>query len=99
MARTKGNNSLILSEVAGQVDEEQTFQHQLRNAVFNAVNEQDVTDVVKGIVERAKEGDDKSVKHLFDYVLGAKTPVKLVQNNYYDGSDEDGPRPRIVDAG
>lgn len=77
-------NSLILSEIAGQVPEEQAYQSKLRTAVYDAVGESDVTEIVQGITKRAKEGDAKAIGQFFDYVMGGKQNVKLVQNNYYD---------------
>jgi hypothetical protein len=83
MEKRPKNKPLIMSEIAGQLPEEMTFQSKLRMAVFDGVKEVDVTKVVEGIVERAKAGDEKSVQHLFDYILGAKAQTKLVQNNFY----------------
>lgn len=78
------NQSLILSELEGQVSEEMTYQAKLRNAVFNAVTESDVQEVVKGIVKRAKDGDQHAVKNLFDYVMGAGKSIHLSQHNHYE---------------
>ena len=88
------NNSLILSEIGGQLAEEQTYQSKLRQAVFDAVSESDVKDIVEGIVEKAKAGDEKATKMVFDYVLGSSQPVSLTQNNYHEhhhSNDGDGP--------
>lgn len=94
----RNNNHMILSETSPPVPEELTYQSKLRSSVYNAVSEDDVQSVVKGIVSRAKEGDRHAISHLFDHVLGGKTPVKIVQNNYYEGAsaspaaiDEDEP--------
>ena len=97
------NNSLILSEIAGQVAEEVTYQSKLQSAVFDGVSEADVKSVVEGIVKRAQDGDARSIEHLFDYVMGAKTPVKITQNNFYN-TDEDAnfkplPAPKSIAPG
>lgn len=86
----QNQNHMILSEMTSQVPEELTFQSKLRGAVFNAVNESDVKEVVEGIVKRAKAGDRHAITHLFDHVLGGKQPVKIIQNNYYEGQPPTG---------
>lgn len=84
------NSSLILKAVEGQiVPEEQTFQCQLRQAVFNGVNEDDVSDVVKQIVAKAKAGDTSAQKMFFEYVLGNKTkPTQIVVNNHFQNVEQ-----------
>jgi len=79
----RGRNNIVPG--AGEVklaEEQQTAQAKLRTAVFNAISEADVIDVVKGIVEKAKEGDRVALKYLFDYILGGQVTT-AVQNNFY----------------
>ena len=69
--------------------EEQTYQAKLRNAVFDAISESDVSDVVKQIVGKAKEGDTKAQKMFFDYLLGAKNrPAQVVVNNTFTSVED-----------
>lgn len=78
-------NSLSLTAIEGQLlPEEETYQSQLRAAVFNGISESDVSDVVKQIVAKAKAGDAASQKLFFDYLLGAKTkPTQINIHNHY----------------
>lgn len=63
----------------------------LRQAMYDAVSEQDMKDIAAGLVKRAKEGDKAALTMLFEYVLGGRNPqqVSLVQNNY--GTKPNGP--------
>lgn len=81
-----GNNSLVLRALEGDIiPEEQTFQARLRQAAYDGVGAQDVTDIVKGITAKAKAGDPAAVKLFFDYVLGQKTkPTSIVVHNHFD---------------
>lgn len=79
------NNSLVLQAAEGEImPEEMTYQAKLRTAMFDGVTEQDVTDVVKSIVEKAKAGDAKSQQVFFDYIVGAKCkPTSVTVNNHF----------------
>jgi hypothetical protein len=77
-------HAMILSETKAQLSEQQSFQNKLRTAVFGAVAEADVEEVVKGIVSRAKSGDAKAVEQFFNYIMGGSQSVKITQNNYYE---------------
>lgn len=90
MARKKPSaNSLI--NVPPPLSEEQTMQAVLRQAVYAGVSEADAAEVVKGIIERAKAGDPKSVQLFFDYILGGKMgPQTVVQQLFVCG---DSPQP------
>jgi hypothetical protein len=44
----------------------------LRAAMFDAITETDIQEIVKNLVKRAKDGDPGAVKMLFDYVLGGR---------------------------
>lgn len=59
-----------------------SWQTRLRQAMYDAVSEDDVKAIVKAQVDAAKKGD-KAAKFLMDYVLASKQPVTLVQNNHY----------------
>lgn len=64
-----------------------SWQAKLREAIFNAVTEADVAEIVKKQIDLAKQGDKSAIKFVMDYVLGAGTggqPMKLVQQNFYD---------------
>jgi hypothetical protein len=60
--------------------------------VFDGVSEQDVKEIVEGIVKRAKEGDKVAIKQVHDYLLGGGVKT-AIQNNYYllDGSGDPSP--------
>lgn len=83
MVRSTGNNrSLVLSEIQNQqLAEEQTYQAKLRAAAVGSVCEADVTDVVQGIVKRAKEGDKIAIDQLFNQILGTHSRPTHVTNN------------------
>jgi hypothetical protein len=78
-------NALSLRAIEGQLmPEEQTFQARLRQACFDGIKESEVTDVVKQIVTKAKEGDAHSQKLFFDYLLGMKNkPTRIEVHNHY----------------
>ena len=50
----------------------------LRMAMFDAIKEADVTQIMNKMVEKAKEGDPAAVKTIMDYMLGGKTTVQNV---------------------
>lgn len=56
-----------------------SMQSQLRQAMFDAINADDVAQIVKKQVEKAKNGDEKSLQFVMKYVLGTDQPVKLQQ--------------------
>lgn len=77
-------NAFALSQLESeQLPEHLTYAAKLRAAAAKAVSEQDITEIVQGLVKRAKEGDAKATQFLFDAVLGAKQPLTLKQVNYY----------------
>lgn len=43
----------------------------LRAALFDAVSENDMRDIAKALVRKAKDGDMQAVRMLFSYVIGA----------------------------
>ena len=78
----KGNRTLRLNEVDETVQTESditSWQAGLRAAMYDAITEEDVSDIVKKQVEKAKEGDAKAIEFVFGHVLGAKRPVTINQ--------------------
>lgn len=76
-----------LSQVEEQVNKHKAtmaMQGQLRQAIFDAISEQDVTEIVRKQVEKAKAGDEKSLQFVMKYVLGFGQPVTLQQINVMD---------------
>ena len=61
------------------IPEELTYQAKLRAAMFDAVNPQDITDIVKNRIAKAKEGDKDALKFVTDYLLGANSGFTFVQ--------------------
>lgn len=57
------------------------MQAQLRQAMFNSISEEDVAEIVKRQVEKAKSGDEKSLQFVMKYVLGYGQPTTLQQVN------------------
>lgn len=64
---------------------------ELRAAAFNGINAGDVKEIVAGIVERAKKGDQAAIRFVFDYLLQAAptSPKQLTQHNHYYRSRPD----------
>lgn len=60
------------------------MQGQLRQAIFDSINESDVAEIVKKQVDKAKDGDSKSLEFVMKYVLGFGQPVTLQQINVMD---------------
>jgi hypothetical protein len=52
----------------------QAYMDRLRMAMFNAITEGDVAEMTKQLVERAKGGDEKSLKMVMDYLIGGTRP-------------------------
>lgn len=50
----------------------------LMMAAFNGITETDVSDIVGGLVKRAKEGHTASVKTVLDFVSGAARRMKQI---------------------
>lgn len=90
MSTGRKNNSLIISAVEGEImPEEETYQANLRAAVFNGVSETDVKEVVQAIVAKAKAGDTQAQKMMFEYVLGTKTkPTQINVTNHFTNVEQ-----------
>lgn len=86
-------NLFALSQLqTDQLPEHMTYAAKLRAAAAKAVSEEAITEIMQNVVKRAKEGDDKAIRFLFDAVLGANQPVTLKQINHHHGEPQDEPR-------
>lgn len=68
----------MLVPLDGNIDQITSMTQQLRLAMFDAVREKDVKDIMARTVEQAKNGDQASVKIIMDYMLGGKASVQNV---------------------
>ena len=78
---------MTIGKVESQIEQQNntlTMQGRLRQAIFDAITEQDVSTIVKKQVEKAKEGDEKSLQFVMKYVLGFGQPITLQQINVQD---------------
>jgi hypothetical protein len=59
------------------------WMQQMREAARACIGESDITEIVRGQVERAKKGDAGAIKFVFDQVLGgaAFKGATIIQNN------------------
>lgn len=75
---------MTIQNVESQIDEQNgtlSMQGTLRQAIFDAISVQDVTEIVKRQVEKAKAGDEKSLQFVMKYVLGFGQPISVQQIN------------------
>ena len=80
-------DTMTIGKVESQIEQQNntlTMQGRLRQAIFDAITEQDVSTIVKKQVEKAKEGDEKSLQFVMKYVLGFGQPITLQQINVKD---------------
>jgi hypothetical protein len=80
-------DTMTLGKVESQIEQQNStlaMQGRLRQAIFDAITEQDVSSIVKKQVEKAKEGDEKSLQFVMKYVLGFGQPITLQQINVQD---------------
>jgi hypothetical protein len=80
-------DTMTIGKVESQIEQQNntlTMQGRLRQAIFDAITEQDVSTIVKKQVEKAKEGDEKSLQFVMKYVLGFGQPITLQQINVQD---------------
>jgi hypothetical protein len=80
-------DTMTLGKVESQIEQQSNtlaMQGRLRQAIFDAITEQDVSVIVKKQVEKAKEGDEKSLQFVMKYVLGFGQPITLQQINVPD---------------
>lgn len=80
-------NTLSIAEVEKNLDQHNgtlAMQGLLRQAIFDAIKEEDVAEIVKKQVEKAKGGDDKALHFVMKYVLGFGQNVTLQQINVMD---------------
>lgn len=83
----ESKNTLSITEVENTIDRHANtvaMQCQLRHAIFNAINEDDVSEIVKKQVEKAKQGDNKSLQFVMKYVLGFGPQMTVQQINVMD---------------
>lgn len=76
--------AMTIQNVESQIDEQNgtlSMQGTLRQAIFDAISVQDVTEIVKKQVEKAKAGDEKSLQFVMKYVLGFGQPISVQQIN------------------
>ena len=87
MQKNTTKSTMTLAKVEDQIGQHNTvlsMQGKLRQAIFDSINEQDVADIVKKQVEKAKHGDAKSLEFVMKYVLGFGQPLTLQQVNILD---------------
>jgi hypothetical protein len=65
----------------------------MRKAVLDTVTQEDVAEIVKSQIKRAKEGDQAAIKFVFGQLLGGDTfkGATFVQNNYHGEDRPDKP--------
>lgn len=77
-------NQFSLSQLqSDQLPEHVTYAAKLRTAAAKAVSPDDIAEIIQDVVKRAKGGDEKARRFLFDAVLGAHQPLTLKQVNHY----------------
>lgn len=59
------------------------WQATLRAAMVNAIDENDMKEIVEQQVKKAKAGDERALKFVLDMV-GAKTPITITNNLVVD---------------
>ena len=91
MAKQEPTHSLTRAPTSEMIPEELTYQAKLRAAMFDAVNPQDITDIVKNRIAKAKEGDKDALKFVTDYLLGANSGITFVQEHHYHAEPDDAP--------
>ena len=79
----------VESSVSG-MSEMLSMQMELRQAIFNSITDADVVEIIKKQVEKAKEGDERSLQFVMKYVLGFGTPVTLQQINIHGDTGKGG---------
>jgi len=62
------------------------MQGKLRQAIFDSITEQDVAEIVRKQVLKAKNGDEQSLQFVMRYVLGFGQPPAIQQINVGRGS-------------
>ncbi len=81
------NKSMTLSQVEQNMQrtaDTLAMQSTLRQAIFNSITEDDIAELVKRQVDKAKSGDEKSLQFVMKYVLGYGQPITLQQINVTD---------------
>lgn len=83
---SKGSGALRLAEVNQQLSETETtqadivgWQTSLQAAMFSSISAEDVAEIVKSQVAKAKKGDANALKFVMGHVLGTTRPVSIKQ--------------------
>lgn len=71
----------MLVPLANQHDQIAAMTTRLRSAMFDSISEADVSQIMKKVVEKAKEGDAKAAQTVMDYLLGGKANINFKQVN------------------
>lgn len=82
VAPRKKRSTVVLTQVrAGSPADAEVAQMvaRLRLAMFGGVSEQDVAAVMKGLVERARQGNVPAARLLLDYIAGGRTGCTMQQ--------------------
>jgi hypothetical protein len=58
-------------------DKQQEYMARIRQAAFDAVNQDDIRDIFKELVAKAKRGDMQAARMVFAYVLPPPVQVKV----------------------
>ena len=80
----KGSGGLRVAQIDNQLIESQSdianWQNSLRAACFNAISPDDMSDIIKKQIEKAKDGNVQSANFMMALV-GTNKPVQVKQTN------------------
>ena len=92
------NNSLKLDDVRRTLptlDAAAACAQKLKEAMFGGITETDMADIMKNLVKKAKEGDLKATKVLFDTVVKAQPAPQPVRFIYPPSANGNGAHPAL----
>lgn len=78
----KNANSLKIADVDAVIAKQQSivsWQTELRMACYDAIQAEDVQEIVANQVKKAKEGDSTAIKFVMGQLLGSGQPVTINQ--------------------
>ena len=78
------SKQITVKAIENSIDRESgtiAMQLKLRQAMFDSIKEDDIADIIKKQVEKAKAGDQASLQFVMKYVLGFGQPTTLQQLN------------------
>jgi len=78
----KQNNGLKLADVDAVIEKQQSivnWQTELRMACYDAIQAEDVQEIVKNQVAKAKQGDPNAIKFVMGQLLGGGQQVTINQ--------------------